>query len=158
MSLTLTMKESGGFGLHEEGEYYEGTLTHIEDLPDGQYGPGLKWIINIDGETAEDGSAVDTWAFSSQTLSPRSKLYKWAKGILGEQALPAAGETFDLGRLVGARVKIMFEQAPGVDPEGNPITREKVVAFKSAGPISSQVPSASPTPAAPAAQPDAEPF
>lgn len=132
MSLTTVMKETSGFDLHEENEWYEGTITDIEET-DGQYGPGYKFIINLDGETFDDGNARDTWAFCSQTLSPRSKLYKWAKGILGEAAMPAAGEPFDLGQLIGARIKAMFEHHPGTTPEGEAITKEKVVALKTAG-------------------------
>ena len=158
---TITMRESGGFDLHEEGEYYTGTVVDIEDLPDGQYGPGLKWFINLDGEILDDGKPRDTWAFCSQTLSPRSKLYKWAKGILGESALPASGQTLDLGQMIGKRVKVMFEHAPAMDPDGNPITREKVVTIKAAENGAAPAPS-QPAPAQPAQPvhqaPDTEPF
>lgn len=161
MTLTVTMSESGGFELHEEGEFYEGTLTSIEEAEDRGFGPGLKWIINLDGETdAISGLPRDTWAFSSQKLSPRSKLYKWAKGVLGEAALPAPGGTLDLGSIVGARVKIMFEHAPGSDENGNPITREKVVVIKSTGipaPAAEPAPAPAAAPVQPAA-PTAEPF
>lgn len=159
MPLTVTMKEGGGFDLHEEGEWHPGTLVDIEDLPDGQYGPGLKWIINLDGDVYDDGKPRDTWAFCSQTLSPRSKLYKWAKGILGETAMPQAGQTLDLGQLVGKRVKVMFEHGPGMTPEGDPITKEKVVGIKAAGDTPAPAPTPETKPAAPAhVAPDDEPF
>lgn len=145
MPLQIPVKESGGFDLHEESEWYQGTIVDIEELPDGQYGPGLKFIINIDNETFDDGKPRDTWAFCSQNLSPRSKLGKWVKGINGE--LPAAGQVYDVGKLIGSRVKVMFEHTPGMDPEGNPITKEKVVALKAAG---------QPQPQATQAQPQAE--
>ena len=150
MPLQITVKESGGFDLHEEDEWYVGTIVDIEELPDGQFGPGLKFIINLDGETFDDGKPRDTWAFCSQNLSPRSKLGKWIKGILGE--LPPAGQVFDLGQLIGARVKTMFEHVPGMTPEGDPVTRERVVAIKTAG--------NAPAPAAKAAHqaPAEEPF
>lgn len=133
MPLQITVKESGGFDLHEEGEWYTGTIVDIEDLPDGQYGPGLKFIINLDGETFDNGTARDTWAFCSQNLSPRSKLYKWVKGIVGEANMPQAGETLDLGQLIGRRVKVMFEHVPGMSPDGDPITKERVVNLKASG-------------------------
>jgi hypothetical protein len=150
MSLTVTMTESGGFELHEENEFYEGTITSIEEAEDRGFGPGLKWIINLDGETdAISGEPRDTWAFCSQKLSPRSKLYKWARGVLGEAGMPAAGGTLDLTSIIGARVKVMFEQVPGTDENGNAVTRERVVAIKTsstAAPVA-----ATPAPAAPAA-------
>lgn len=155
MPLQLTVKESGGFDLHEEGEWYTGTVVDIEDLPDGQYGPGLKFIINLDGETFDDGKPRDTWAFCSQNLSPRSKLYKWAKGILGEGNMPAAGQTLDLGQIIGKRVKVMFEHVPGMSPEGDPITKEKVVNIKTAGdaPAPAAAPAAPQEHVAPAEEP-----
>ena len=135
------MKEAGGFDLHEETEWYEGTITDIEET-DGQYGAGYKFVIGIDGETFDDGKPRDTWAFCSQTLSPRSKLFKWAKGILGEAAMPAPGQPFDLGQMIGARVKVMFEHVQSTTPEGDQITKDKVVAIKTAG-------TAAPAPPAP---------
>ena len=152
MSLVTTMKESGGFDLHEETEWYEGTITDIEET-DGQFGAGYKFVINIDGEVFDDGNPRDTWAFCSQTLSPRSKLFKWAKGILGEAAMPTAGQPFDLGQMIGTRVKTMFEQYPGTDPDGNPTTKEKVVAIKAAG-----TPAAAPATAVAAAPAQPDPF
>lgn len=163
MSLSVTMKESSGFDLHEENEYYDGTVVDIQDLPDGTFGPGLKWIINLDGEVdAISGQPRDTWAFCSQTLSPRSKLFKWAKGILGEAAMPAPGQSFDLGQLVGQRVKVMFEHVPGTDDTGAPQVKEKVTVIKTAGPVAPVVQAAvAPVPApaaAPAAAASPDPF
>lgn len=156
MPLTITMREDAGFSLHEEGEWYDGTLVAIEELTDGQYGPGLKWIMNLDGDvTTEDGRPRDTWAFSSQKLSPRSKLYKWVKGILGESRMPAAGGTLDLSQIIGARVKVMFEHVPGFDDSGQPITKEKVVGIKTAG---TATPSPAPAPAPAPAEAAPEPF
>lgn len=157
MPLTVTMKEGGGFDLHEEGEWHPGTLVDIEDLPDGQYGPGLKWIINLDGDVYDDGKPRDTWAFCSQTLSPRSKLYKWAKGLLGESGMPQAGQTLDLGQLVGKRIKVMFEHIPGMTPEGDPITKEKVVGIKATGDTPEATPAPAPAPKEHVA-PEEEPF
>jgi len=153
MPLRVTMTESGGFDLHEEGEWYAGTLVDIEET-DGQYGPGLKWVINLDGETYDDGKPRDTWAFCSQKLSPKSKLYKWTKGVLGDTAMPQPGEVLDLGQLIGRRVKVMFEHVPGMTEEGQPITKEKVVAVKAAD----QQQPAAPQPTRAHTAPDEEPF
>lgn len=113
MSLKLTMTEAAGFDLHESDEWIAGTITAIEET-EGQYGPGLKWIIGLDGEE------WDVWAFCSQKLSPKSKVYGWLKG-LDPQNVPEAGDTYDFGKLVDKRVEIMFEQ---FDDDGQ--TREKV--------------------------------
>lgn len=158
MSLTVTMTESAGFELHEEGEWYEGIISSIEPADDRGFGPGLKWIINLDGEVdAINGEPRDTWAFSSQKLSPRSKLYKWVKGILGEGRMPEPGGVLDLASVVGARVKVMFEHTPGTDENGQAITREKVVGIKTAGTQTPPAaPPADPVPAPVEAQP--EPF
>lgn len=160
MTLTVTMQESGGFELHEESEWYEGTITSIEEAEDRGFGPGLKWIINLDGETdAISGEPRDTWAFSSQKLSPRSKLYKWARGVLGEAAMPAAGGTLNLASIIGARVKVIFEHTPGTDENGNAVTRERVATIKTAGTTTApavETPAAAPVAPQAAAQP--EPF
>lgn len=156
MTLTVTMQESGGFELHEEAEWYEGILLNIEEADDRGFGPGLKWIINLDGETDSfSGEPRETWAFCSQKLSPRSKLFRWAKGVLGEHAMPEPGGALDLAGLIGARIKIMFEHVPGTDDAGNPQTKERVVAMKTAGTTAAtaaQVPSAQTVAAVPAAQ------
>lgn len=117
MSLKMTMTESSGFDLHEPDEWLSGKITAIEET-DGMYGPGLKWIILLDDEN------WDTWAFCSQKLSTRSKLYDWIKG-LDPQNLPEPGGTVDLKQYVGKRVQVMFEQY-----ETETGLREKVVKLR----------------------------
>lgn len=123
MPLVIERTESGGFDLHEPDEWFDGTITAIEET-DGQWGAGLKFIIVLDGEeTADDGYPRETWAFASQKLSPRSKLYGWAKGL----GWDPESETIDLEEFVDARCQVMFEQYEGTDPDGNAVTKEKVV-------------------------------
>jgi hypothetical protein len=126
MPLTITATESGGFANHEEGDWYPGQLTRIEET-DSDWGPGLKWVVTIDGEVADNGETIETWAYCSQKLSPRSKLYAWLKGF---GITPEPGEHVDLEDLVGKRVEVMFEEYAGTDNDGNPVTKEKVVKIR----------------------------
>jgi hypothetical protein len=127
MPLTLTVSESGGYELHDADEWLDGTITRIEETTEGQWGPGLKFIIVLDGEeAADDGYPRETWAFASQKLSPRSKLYQWAKGLGWN---PDDG-TLDLEEYIDARCQVMFEHYNGTDPDGNPIDKEKVVKLR----------------------------
>lgn len=126
MPLTITATEAGGFDLHPEDEWVDGTIERIEET-EGQWGPGLKWIIHLDGDTADNGDPWETWAFCSQKLSPRSKLYAWLKG-LGYDV--DAGDTVDLEEFVGTRCQVMFERYDGTDPDGNSIEKEKVVKIR----------------------------
>lgn len=98
-----------------------GHKPHLE-TDDNGYGPGLKWEIQLDG----DESNWDVWAFSSQKLSTKSKLYQWLAAI-NPEALPKIGETVDLGDLIGRRVEVMFE---AVERDG--VAREKVVKIRAA--------------------------
>lgn len=127
---TVTATESGGFDLHEPDEWFDAQITDIQDLPDGQWGPGLKFILELDDdEPHDDGAPWETWAFCSQKLSPRSKLYGWLKAI-DEDLIPEPGGTIDLDDLVGSRVQVMFERFNGHDPDGNPQEKEKVVKIR----------------------------
>lgn len=136
MPLILTATESGGFDLHDADEWYEGTIVAIEET-DGQWGPGLKWIIELDNETHDDGNPRETWAFCSQKLSPRSKLYAWLKG-LDPSSIPDAGQTVDLEQFIGTRVQAMFERVDGFDSDGNSLEKEKVVKLRVGKPAEKQ--------------------
>lgn len=127
MPLTLEVQESGGFELHDEAEWLDGTITGVEETNDGQWGPGIKFLIVLDGEeTIDDGYPRETWAFCSQKLSPRSKLYGWAKGLGWD---PDDG-TLDLEEYVDTRCQIMFERYNGTDPDGNSVEKEKVTRLR----------------------------
>lgn len=126
MPLQIPVSESEGFELHDADEWYDGTITGVEET-DGQWGPGVKFLIVLDGEeAADDGYPRETWAFASQKLSPRSKLYAWAKGLGWD---PDDG-TLDLEDYVDTRVQCMFEHYNGTDPDGNSIEKEKVVKLR----------------------------
>jgi hypothetical protein len=132
MPLTITATEAGGFDLHEADEWYDGMVVAIEET-EGQWGPGLKWIIELDGEVNDDNTPRETWAFCSQKLSPRSKLYQWLKG-LNPAAIPEAGGTVDLEEFIGSRVQVMFERYDGFDQDGNSLEKEKVVKLRAGKP------------------------
>lgn len=115
MSLKLTMTE---YNLHEEAEWLPGELVAIEETEGGQYGPGLKWIVLLDGENS------DTWAFTGQSLTPKARLTKWVRD-LDPTNPPEVGQEVDLEKYVGARVEVLFEQEL---KDG--ITKEKVTRIR----------------------------
>jgi hypothetical protein len=126
MPLQIPVSESEGFELHDADEWYDGTITGVEET-DGQWGAGIKFLIVLDGEeAADDGYPRETWAFASQKLSPRSKLYQWAKGLGWN---PDDG-TLDLEEYIDARCQVMFEHYNGTDPDGNSLEKEKVVKLR----------------------------
>lgn len=125
----ITAKEAGGFFLHDEDEWIDGTIATIEET-DGQWGPGLKWVIHLDDDTDPiNDEPRETWAFSSQNLNPRSKLHAWLKGI-DPDAIPNPGDTIDTNDLVGRRIQVMFERYDGTDRDGQPQEKEKVVKIR----------------------------
>jgi hypothetical protein len=130
MPLTLSVSESGGFELHDEDEWFDGQITEITETDDGQWGPGLKWIIELDGDTytTDDGEEVqrETWAFCSQKLSKRSKLYGWVKGL----GWDPEDEEVHLPDYIGKRCQVMFERFDGFDRDGNSQEKEKVVKIR----------------------------
>lgn len=117
MSLKLKMTESGP--THEADEWYSGMLTRVEEGDDYGYGPTVRLIIELDDEQSE------TWAMASQTLSPRSKLYSWVKGI-DPGLLPEPGGILDLSDLEDRRVDVMFETTQKDDGT----ERERVVKIR----------------------------
>ena len=119
---TLTVTEAGEGFLHEPEEWIPGTVLAIEETEAGMYGPGLKWVIALD----EDDDR-DTWAFCSQKLSPKSKLYGWLKALGADLD---AGSTVDLEDYVQARVDVFFERYEAADPTGETVDKEKVVKIR----------------------------
>lgn len=115
----VTMEDSGGYTLHEPDEWFPGLITAIEETPDTGYGPGLKWVIQLDDQ--EEGD-FDKWAFCSQKLSPKSKLYSW---LLSLGANPNFGDEVDLDPYVGRRVQVMFET---FEKDGS--NKEKIVKIR----------------------------
>lgn len=115
MSLKLTMTE---YNLHEEAEWLPGEIVSIEETEGGQYGPGLKWIVQLDGESG------DTWAFTGQSLTPKARLTRWVRD-LDPSNPPEVGQEVDLEKFVGQRVEILFEQE-----QKDGITKERVTRIR----------------------------
>jgi hypothetical protein len=116
MSLKMRMTETGGFDLKEPDEWLAGVILGIEER-EGQYGPGIKFIIELDNAGEDE---LPTWAICSQRLSTKSKLYKWLAG-LDPTNLPEPGDAVDLNKFVDRRVEVMFEHY-----EEDGLTRQKV--------------------------------
>jgi len=114
--LEIPMVESSGFDLHEPDEWYPGSITRISETDDNGYGPGLKWEMQLDDEE------WDTWAFSSQKLSIKSKLYQWLAAI-NPETLPKVDDVVDLADLIGRRVEVMFERVQRDGAEREKVTK-----------------------------------
>ena len=122
MPLKIQMSESSGFDLHVADEWLAGIIKGIDEEPDRGFGVGLKWVIQLDNED------WDVWAFCSQKLTTRSKLYKWLQG-LDPDHVPEKDEIVDLEPYIGRRVQVMFEH---YIPEGGTANdkREKVARIR----------------------------
>ena len=109
---------------HEENRWYPGLIHTIEVAPSTRedWADQLKWIIHLDGELADDGAQLEVWAYCTQTYTPKSKLTKWATGLLGKGNLP---ETLNPTIFIGTRVEIMFETYQGQDRDGQPVEKER---------------------------------
>lgn len=159
MSLVYQVEESKPFELHEEAEWYSGILYTIEEAEDRGYGPGLKWVFHLDGEVDEiSGTPRETWGFSGQKITPRTKAGRWVTGIRG--SLPEAGQPVDLSQLIGARVQVMFEHGEGLDRDGNKVTKDKVDKVRAAktAQAPAEAPQAAPEPAVQPQAPVEDPF
>jgi len=152
MPLTVTLKESAGFDLHEPDEWYAGYLAGIEETGDNGFGPGLKWIISLEGEDDRE-----PWAFCSQKFSTRSRLYGWVHAI-DASIIPEAGGTLDLEDLIGRPVDVMFEQYQGTTSEGQAITKEKVVKIRASKSLKANAKAKPKPPTAKPAEPEDDPF
>lgn len=118
MPLTLPISQSAGFDLHEPDEWYDGHIDSIQETPEGQYGPGLKFIFILNDEDDRE-----TWGYTSQKLSPKSRLFAWLNGL----GVNLEGDTVDLNTVVGSTCQVMFERYMGSSPEGQPVEKEKVI-------------------------------
>lgn len=126
MPLQVTVEEPKDTWLHEEGEWYTGTLNNIEEF-DGEYGPGYKFIIHLDDEFNQEGEPRETWAFTGQKITPKTKLGRWAKGLGYDLT---AGTNINLEEIINTSVAVEFEHVPGFDKDGQAITKERVVKMK----------------------------
>ena len=122
MPTELTVTTAGDSFLHEADEWLDATIIDIT-ADEGMYGPQLKWILHVDG----DDTDRETWAYCSQNLSSKSKLYSWLNA--GFYNLEV-GATIIIEDLIGDRCQVMFERYEGTDPQGNALEKEKVVKIR----------------------------
>ena len=72
----------------EDGRYLL-RVDSLEDMPDGEFGPGIKWVLNVADATTKEfllderGFKAELWQFSSAKLTPRAKGRKWVEAFLG---------------------------------------------------------------------------
>lgn len=126
----LTVKAFADFELHEAEEWLAGRIVDITETDDTGFGVGLKYILVLDDdEPNDDGSDREVWAFSSQKVSRKSKLGKWAAAVLLDE-YPEEGDALDLNILLQVPLEVMFEQFEGQDSDGNKVTKEKVIKMR----------------------------
>lgn len=110
---------------HNELEWYPGTIVNVTDEDFG-YGPTVVFhIVLDDDELDEEGNPRIQKAMASDSLTPNSKLTRWARGIFGEDAV-GPGQAVDLDLAVQERVEVMFEY--GENKKGDP--DEKIVQIR----------------------------
>lgn len=100
--------QEANYRYHNELEWYPGIIVDVLDKDFGN-GPTVVFVIELDGDgTDDEGNPRQTWAMASDTLTPKSKLTRFAKGIFGEDAV-GPGQVIDLDLAVQERVEVMFE-------------------------------------------------
>ncbi|OGO27116.1 MAG: hypothetical protein A2W33_07045 [Chloroflexi bacterium RBG_16_52_11] len=82
-----------------EAGVYQAKIADVEDVPDGQFGPQLKFTFLVDGFEPE----VKLLAWASKKFSDKSKLLKWTEAALGRLPADAA---FDSDLLIGKSVQL----------------------------------------------------
>lgn len=109
--MSLKIKKSSGAGVHiDEGEYIAVVETiQINKWQDGN--ESYAWTFKVKGATM-DGDPIDgpvrIRGFASAILTPKSKLFKWAKGA----GLDVENEEeVDLEEAIGSSVRISVEDA-----------------------------------------------
>lgn len=107
---------------------YDATVEAVSES-EGNYGPQLVWDFQL------DNMDVKKRAWSSQVMSPKSKLTRWTRALLG--GVPDEIET---GHFIGRRCKLSILTKTGDD--GEPFNRVDEVLPLRAAPM----PTAAPVP------------
>ncbi len=81
---------AGGSVFETEDGRYLLKVADLEDTESGEYGPGIKWVLNVatmDRQMIKDERGFDAqfWQFSSAKLTPRAKGRKWVEAFLGRE-------------------------------------------------------------------------
>jgi len=96
----------------EPGEY-SAKVAGIE-ATDGQFGPQLKWSFGLG-----DDRKLSAW--TSQTFSPKSKLYKWTAAAFGGWEIPS-GYVLDTDALLNRPVRVIVTVEAGRDGPYNKVS------------------------------------
>jgi hypothetical protein len=93
----------GGSYEFDTGKYYV-KVVRLEDQPEGQYGPQIKWVFEVaslDGEviTDEKGLNAELWQWSSPKISTggkrNSKAFDWGSALMPNiDLMTLSGEEF----------------------------------------------------------------
>lgn len=124
--ITAQAYGGGSYELHEEGEWFPGTITSIEEASQpNQWGKiDLYWTVKLD---EGDSDGFDPRFRTSQSLHPKSNLVKYLKWIEGSAwTAPAPGEVVDLNDYVGRRIDVMFERYEKILDDGSTVERESI--------------------------------
>lgn len=124
----------------ETGKY----LVQIVDIEEttGEFGLQLKWSFEI---VAGDNTGKRLSAWSSQAMTTKSKLVKWASAIL--RTTPDQLDELDTDDLIGQRVVAVVVETAGKTGD----------LFAKIDSLQPYTPKAAPTPAAPPAPPTGKP-
>ena len=128
-NLTIEAQESKA-PLELEAGVYKAKLVSIETA-DGQYGEQAKFVFELDGVTAEDGTPGRLWAWSSWKLTPSTKMHRWVMALGGERPVPR--QQYNLSKLIGARCRLLIE-LKDTDDGPRPRVHEVLPAVKAAKP------------------------
>lgn len=93
------------FEVLEPGEY-PAKVAGIEAV-EGQFGPQLRWSFDLG-----DGKKLSAW--TSQTFSPKAKLYKWTASAFGGWDIPR-GYVLDTDALLNRPVRLIVVVEAGRD-------------------------------------------
>ena len=103
MSLQIEATEAKN-AIDIEAGVYQATVTKVEPA-DGTFGEQVKFTFSVDGQMTDDGSPLELWGWASQKLNPKSKLWKWAKVLSGQE--PIKGTVFDVEELTDKRCSLL---------------------------------------------------
>jgi hypothetical protein len=82
------------------------------DEDDGQFGAQFKWIFTITGGKAK-GTTIFGW--SSQVLSPKSKLRAWAEAVMPDAQYDRPGFVLETDDLVDGECRLVLSVSQGND-------------------------------------------
>lgn len=122
------------------GEYQAVISDIVAD--EGQFGPQVKFTFDVITPGYENAQLV---AWTSQSFSPKSKLFRWTQAAFGGRPIPPTWD-FDSDKLIGRQVRLVVVAKQGQD--GTEFNRVNDVL-----PVVKPMPSANGAPKAAAAQP-----